>query len=119
MLDLAGVAPYWGMQGTSLGPLLDGSTESVRDAILVEEDLDYYGRPFGLRRLRTLVTHDARLTLSEGGGGELFDFRVDPGETVNLFDDSASVVLRAEMRDHLLDTMIELADRSPLPAQFA
>lgn len=119
LLDIAGIEPYWGVQGASLAPVLDDPAVSVRDVVLIEEDLDLYGRPAGLTRLRTVVTDDARLTVSEGGGGELFDLSADPDELVNLYDDSGAGVLRAEMRERLLETLISTADRSPFPAQFA
>lgn len=119
LLDLAGVEPYWGMQGTSLVPIIDGRADSVRDSLLIEEDLDLYGRQIGLTRLRSVVTDAARLTVSEGGGGELFDFASDPDELDNRFDSADDRALQSEMRDRLLDAMISSADRSPFPAQFA
>lgn len=119
LLEAAGAAGYWGLQGTSLMPVLSDPATAVRDAVLIEEDLDLYGRPMGLSRLRTIVTENGRLTVSEGGGGELFDFTADPGEMENRYDSADDSSMLDDMRSGLLDLMVSTADRSPFPAQFA
>ena len=64
---LAGVEPFWGMQGHDLTPILREPAAQVRDHVLVEEDqlfdLAGIGQPL---RMRTIVTRDTRLTRYAG-----------------------------------------------------
>jgi arylsulfatase len=67
-------------------------------------------------RLRTLITHRYRMSISAGDPyGELYDRRSDPHEMDNLFDNPTSRALRGELMERLAYREMELADRSPLP----
>lgn len=117
ILDYAGVAPYHGMQGTSLLPALAGGP-SPRAALLVEEDGQ---RPmFGFDdppRVRTLVTARERLSVYAGAPwGELYDLAEDPLECRNCWDDRAR---RGALLELLAQTSLAIWDRSPAPTRRA
>lgn len=112
ILDLAQVEPYRGIQGRSLRPMLEGGSENLRDAVLIEED-----QPFGLPglpapvRMRTLVTEEGRLTLYAGQTfGELYDRRTDPEERRNLWDAGEGRDLRARLHEQLVREMAAVDD---------
>ncbi len=109
VLDLADCPEYNGMQGHSLRPLIEDPSDSVRDAVLIEEDMpvDVMGQGHSYC-LRTLVTEDARLTLYAGSDhGELFDLKNDPDEMTNLFARPEGQELRADMMQRLAYAMME------------
>jgi arylsulfatase A-like enzyme len=122
ILDRARIAPYNGIQGVSLLPVIDGTCASIaRDSIVIEDDHQraIFGLPAG-PRLRTLVTQRWRMTIAHGDPyGELYDLRNDPHEMDNVFDDAACRGVRAELMEQLAYRQMELADRSPLPTARA
>ncbi len=120
ILGRAGLAPFHGMQGQDLAPVIAGG-QTARQAMLVEEDNQRaflgFDRPV---RLRTLITERYRMSVYRGvAWGELYDLREDPLERRNLWSDPASAPLRAELMEQLVQTMQELADDSPLPTARA
>jgi arylsulfatase A-like enzyme len=121
VLARAGVTGYNGIQGQSLLSLMEGRADSVRDALLIEEEgqrtyLGFAGRV----RMRSLVTDRYRLSLYDGvPWGELYDFGDDPHEAVNLWDVPDAVKLRAELTERLARTMLAHADASPYPTALA
>ncbi len=121
ILELAGIPPFHGMQGASLGPMLGDRSATVRDEVLIEEDQIHdilrVGQPL---RMRSLITDQGRITVYAGGGhGELFDWREDPEERRNLFADPAAARFRGEMMERLSRAMMQHADTSPQPTAFA
>jgi arylsulfatase A-like enzyme len=121
LLELAGVPEFHGMQGSSLVPLLEDPTGSVRDHVVVEEDqmFDFLGNGRHLR-MRSLVREDARLTLYQGHEhGELFDLARDPDEMTNLFARPEGRSLRADLSEELARRLIDYADDSPKPTHLA
>lgn len=119
--SLAGVEPFWGMQGHDLSPILADPTSTVRDSVLVEEDQIFdiaeLGQPL---RMRTLVTDDGRITRYGGTtSGELFDLRSDPDERRNIDAKPEGEKMRAEMIERLADSMSGHADRDRRPAHMA
>lgn len=120
ILDRAGVAPYWGMQGKSLIPnIQDG--RPVRDALLIEH---HDGGPrMGFdkpARARCLLTDRWRMTVfKDEDWGELYDRKADPGETRNLWDDKAHRHIRAELTDRLVHEMIRNMEESPRATRLA
>ena len=81
----------------SLAPLLRGESDTIQDAVVIENDEDYLGL-----RLRTLVTPTHKLTTytSHRGAepyGELFDLASDPHELHNLWNDAASQTLKRDL----------------------
>ncbi|MET1088638.1 MAG: sulfatase-like hydrolase/transferase [Arthrobacter sp.] len=121
MLDLARVRPFHGIQGLSLRPLLDGSVDAVREAVLIEED-----QPFsidGLRapvRMRTVVTENGRLTRYFGAPGvEVYDHRNDTAELHNVAGEPGAAALQRSLELALLEEMAKVCDSAPTPSGAA
>jgi arylsulfatase A-like enzyme len=117
ILDYARLAPFAGMQGASLLPVIEGSRADVRDAAFVQFDTQ---RPLigdiGPGRVHTLIDARYRLSLYHGvEWGELYDLQSDPGEFVNLWDSPAHAPERARMLERLARAEMEHVDRVPLP----
>ena len=121
MLDRAKIAPYNGIQGKSLMPLIDGAPDEPDADIVIEDDqqrtiLGFDEPP----RVRTLVTQRWRMTLYHGvDWGELYDLENDPSELVNLWDDPEAADGKAECMERLARQQMALVDRSPLPTNRA
>lgn len=121
VLARAGVPAYNGMQGQSLLPLMSGATETVRDALLIEEEgqRTMFGFP-GRTRMRTLQTARHRLSVyADADWGELYDLHEDPHELRNLWHDPAAEARRGELLMALSQTMIRHAETSPNPTAIA
>jgi arylsulfatase A-like enzyme len=118
ILDRAEVQPYNGIQGSSLLPIINGSSAGLaRDSLVIEDDQQraVFGLPSGAR-LRSLVTPRWRMTIAQGDPyGELYDLDNDSHEMNNLFEDPAHRAVRCELMEKLAYRQMELADRSPLP----
>lgn len=116
LLDLVGADGYDGVQGLSVAPVLDDPTESVRDYVLIEEDIPSYGLYDNElpTSSRTIVTSGARMTRYSTGEGELYDLAVDPGERHNLFGRSEGSALRHAMTDRLVDALVDASDQARL-----
>jgi len=110
LLDRCALKGYRGIQGCSLSGLLEGEQTTVRDHLLVEDDLpplvaDLIGMP---AKMRTLVTDDARFTRDSNGFEELFDLDADPDETENRA--TVDPVRRNELATTLVDAMMAADD---------
>jgi arylsulfatase len=91
------------LAGESLVPQLRGDRESVREAVVVENDDDYFGQ-----RVRTYVTERYKLTVYPGRDyGELFDLREDPDELHNRWDDPSYAEVKADLYREFLEAYIE------------
>jgi arylsulfatase A-like enzyme len=119
VLDRAEVAPFYGMQGRSLLPVMGGDTRSWRDALLIEEEGQRIYLGFSNRvRVRTLVTDRHRISVYDGvDWGELYDRESDPHEVRNLWDEQPQ--LRGSLLDRLVRTMIAHSDTHPYPPGLA
>jgi arylsulfatase A-like enzyme len=121
VLARAGVPAFNGMQGRSLLPLIEGRADSVRDALVIEEEgqrtyLGFTGRV----RMRSLVTAQHRISLYDGvEWGELYDRQADPEETINLWDDAGARKLRDELMERLTRAMLAATEESPYPSALA
>lgn len=117
ILRRAGLAPFWGMQGTDLGPSLADPMQAGAEAVLIEEDGHEAALGFAAPvRVRTALTQRYRLSIYEGvDWGELYDLQEDPDEMVNLFDDPNHASLRSKMFETLSRQMMIHADKSPFP----
>jgi arylsulfatase A-like enzyme len=117
ILDRARLAPFHGMQGRSLLPLLAGHTAAGRDAVLVEED--GHAPTFGLSapvRARTVIDATHRLTIYDRTGwAELYNLSEDPDELSNLIDDPRHAHTRARMFELLARELMLADDRAPFP----
>ena len=93
------VRPLATHPGRSLRPILEGTADSVRDSVVIENDDPCTGL-----RVRCLVTDTHRLTVYPGTGeGELFDLRADPWELHNLWNSPTSADLKSRLVSRLLD----------------
>ncbi|MDW3217143.1 MAG: sulfatase-like hydrolase/transferase [Acidimicrobiales bacterium] len=111
LLDLCGVAGQQGMQGTSLVPVLDDPTATVRDQVLVEDDFPSSkdSRPVPIKT-RTLVTEQYRFTRDSDGFEMLYDLDADPDELDNLSVLGADPALRSGLVTGLADAMLHADD---------
>lgn len=110
VLDLCGLRPYRGMHGVSLRPVLDDPSATVRDHVLIEDDLPprtaaLLGLP---NQIRTIVTENARFTRDSLGYEQLFDLDADPDEMHDLSQTDAP--RRGELVTTLLDAMMSVDD---------
>jgi len=115
ILARAGIQTFNGMQGRDL------FSTKAPNAIIIEEDSQRtmigFDKP---QRVRTMVTERYRMSLREGEDwNELYDLQTDPEELNNLYDESAHFALRNKLTETMLSRVIELQDRSPLPAYRA
>jgi arylsulfatase A-like enzyme len=115
LLDLCGVEAHYGMQGTSLRPVLDDPTATVRDAVLIEEDfpLNQFIDTFPLR-MRTVITNTHRYTRDSDGFETLYDLDADPGELTNLAVHQRDPAARVAAVDALVDEMTRADDLTRL-----
>lgn len=120
VLDRAGIAAPWGMQGVSLTPILEHDL-AVRDAVLVEEEQQRLC--FGFQRpprVHTLVTDRWRLSVYRDAVlGELYDLADDPRERLNRWDDPAFVAIKAELLAKMLREQLKAVDQTPFPTSLA
>lgn len=122
IFERTGTAPYHDIQGVSVLPSLGvGGVDTGHGALLIEDEIQ---RVFGgfdqPVRLRTLIADRWRLTHYLGANwGELYDLQADPTESSNLWSDSAHTPIRARLTECLVQKMMALASRSPLPTRIA
>ncbi len=110
LMDLCEVPTHDGLQGRSLTPLLDDGTASVRDHVLIEDDIrkTTAARAGIPSRIRTLITDAGeKYTRYSSGESMLFDLAADPAEVDEL---SHSGVSTAGVNERLLDAMIAATD---------
>lgn len=92
-LDVAGIDVPRCMTGKSQRAVFEGSAESVRDHVIVEN----HHQPTTLH-LKTYVDARYKLTVYYNQNyGELFDLVKDPGELNNLWDDPGSRDLKQDL----------------------
>ncbi|MGH1488286.1 MAG: sulfatase family protein [Acidimicrobiales bacterium] len=109
LLDLCGLDGYQGMQGRSLVPVLDDSSASVRDSVMVEEDLPIaMVMPIAPLQTRSVLTERYRYTRDTDGNEMLFDLVEDPNEVSNIAATNDAV--RTEMLGLFADQMLAATD---------
>lgn len=116
-LDTAGLAPFHGMQGRSLRPLLHDPKADWRKAVLIEEDGHEAFPGFdGPLRTRSIVTQRHRMSIYDKLPlVELYDLSTDPWEQTNLADTPGGARIRAGLFEEMSRTMMEMCDWSPFP----
>lgn len=111
LMDLCDVPAHDGVQGRSLAPVLDDAVASVRDHVLIEDDLrkataDRINIP---SRIRTVVTEAGeKYTRYSSGETMLFDLTDDPAEINELSHTDTAAT--AGVNERLLDAMIAATD---------
>jgi len=121
ILARAGLEPFNGIQGQSLLPLITGAAQRLRHALMIEEEGQRVILGFDTRiRCRTLLTEQYRLTIYDGAEwGELYDLHADPYELVNLWGQTDTALLQADLVQQLAYLMLHHVDTSPYPTALA
>ena len=119
LLELAGLGRYDGIGGVSLVPLLDEPAASVREWVLVEDDVraslrGVWNVP---PKTRTVIADGMRYTRHSTGEDQLFCLDDDPDELIDLSDDYPT--LQAAMVGRLADAMIEASDTARSPTRHS
>ena len=110
LMELCGIDPYDGIQGTSLVSILSDATATVRDHVLVEDDFPDFlaSRTSTPSKTRTLVTAETRYTRNSDGHETMFDKLADREERKELA--ALDLPRRGEMLERLTDALIGSAD---------
>ncbi len=107
LLELCGVPFYEGIQGQSLHPILDGKQTTIRDCILVEDDIATITAKLTPipAKTRTLITSNHRYTRNSKSEEQLFNLLDDPEETTDLksIDPKTKSTIVEQMMDMLID----------------
>ena len=107
-LDLAGAPPLLGMEGRSYTKLLQGDTESHRDAVIVERIGIERHTSDPIVRQKILVTDRYKLAhYGSSWPGERYDLHKDPEEFTNLWDDPEYHEIRTRMTERMLAEIID------------
>lgn len=110
LLEYAGVRPPYGVQGSSMAPILRGDKGAGREYAMTE--FNCYDWGLGVK---TLTGRDYKLTYYAGEEfGELYDRNRDPEEFKNLWNDVEYRDVKARMLKKLMDRIIETEDPLPL-----
>ena len=120
IIERCGVLPYYGMQGRSFMPQIEGEA-STRDAVLIEheENKVYPGLP-EIPNIRNLITEAYRLSIYKGlDFGELYDLSDDPDETRNLWDSPDCASIKSDLLFQLNQAMLEAIEPGPKPLRYA
>jgi arylsulfatase A-like enzyme len=111
LMDACKIPAYDGIQGRSLMPIVQDAEASVRDYVLIEDDIVLVTAKLTPipARTRSLIYGDYRFTRNSKGEEQLFNLRQDPNEMEDLkHTDSA----RLGVLEVLSDAMMEADDSS-------
>ena len=113
VLDYCDLEPFDGMQGTSLRPIVEDPTATVRDHVYIEDDNPNFERMRVLpAKARTLLTEEGRITRYASGEVEVFDLAADPDEMNDLSGRPEGRDCEAHLADRLTDALIQYTDLS-------
>lgn len=110
LLDLCDVDGYHGIQGMSLAPILDDQHATVRNTVLVEDDIDGPVRAPFPSTIRTVVTATHRYSRFDTGEDCLYELGADDDECTELSE--VDPVQRVAMVEHLTDALMAHADNA-------
>jgi arylsulfatase A-like enzyme len=110
LMDLAGIKAYDGIQGVSLAPVLEDADVSVRESVLIEDDVPMITAKLTPipARTRSLLMDDYRYTRNSKAEEQLFNLVEDPEE---MRDRKKHDPARTRMLEALAQAMM-LADDS-------
>ena len=110
-MDACKIPAYDGIQGRSLMPIVRNPEDSVRDFVLIEDDIVSVTAKLTPipARTRSLIFADYRFTRNSKGEEQLFNLSQDPDEMEDL---KRSDPIRLEMLEVLSDAMMEADDSS-------
>ena len=110
ILEYAGVRPPYGVQGSSMAPILRGDKGAGREYAMTEFNCYDWGLS-----VKTLTGRDYKLTYYAGQDyGELYDRNADPEEIYNLWDHEEYQDIKEYLIKKLTDRIIETEDTLPL-----
>ena len=117
ILERARLAPYIGLQGRSLLPVIEGGAEDIQDTVVIQYDHQKTNAGLGgPPRVHSLINGRWRLTVfRQNTWGELYDLENDPGEFANLWDDPDHAETKARLLELLLHEEIDTIDDVPFP----
>ncbi|MEM6495808.1 MAG: sulfatase-like hydrolase/transferase [Pseudomonadota bacterium] len=120
ILERCSVLPYYGMQGRSFLPQIEGAA-TTRDTVLIEhEENKIYPGLSGIPNIRNLITETHRLSVYKGQkDGELYDLTVDPDETENLWDAPDCAAIKSDLLFQLNQSMLDAIEPGPRPLRYA
>ena len=107
-MDLCDITAYDGIQGKSLSPILQDARTSVRESILVEDDVPMITAKLTPipARTRTILADDYRYTRNSKGEEQLFKLSEDPDE---MHDCKAEDPARTRMLEAMADALMHFA----------
>ena len=110
LLEAAGLAVPYFMQGRSLLPLLRGQADpAAHKEVVITDFNDSVGYSPANTATQATMTFDGRYKLAiyhRENLGELFDLQEDPGEFVNLWEDKAHQELKQRLVMRHLDALM-------------
>jgi len=120
ILDRVGVDPYFGMQGQSFLPCINGANQH-RDSLLIEFNDGFARNGFdSSARVRSIVKKEWQLSVyKDQNWGELYDLENDPRQTHNLWDNPAHSATKASLFEELTQLLIGQMDESPQSSRLA
>jgi len=106
LMSLCGIKGYDGIQGKNLAPVLEDPKASVRDHVLIEDDMPTIIQKLSPipARTRTIVTEEWRYTKNSKGEEQLFNLIDDHDEMQNRQQSDEKA--RAQLADKMLDAMM-------------
>jgi hypothetical protein len=109
-MDLCKIPAFDGVQGKSLVPIIDDAQASVRDYVLVEDDIAAITAKLTPipGKTRTLITETHRYTRNSKGEEQLFDLQTDPDEMSDI--KQTQPVARSAALEAMTDALIEADD---------
>jgi len=114
LLDFAGIPVPAKVQGRSLASLLDGTAETIKDAVFAYNQYEYSG---GFQAESMIRAGRWKLVQVNDFKGELYDLKTDPWEINNLIDDDQYRDLVVDLRERLLRLHIQYAGTRFEPAE--
>jgi arylsulfatase A-like enzyme len=110
LMDLCKIPAFDGVQGKSLVPIIDDAQASVRDYVLVEDDIAAITAKLTPipGKTRTLITETHRYTRNSKGEEQLFDLQTDPDEMSDI--KQTQPVARSAALEAMTDALIEADD---------